>query len=70
MGVFPSAKIIPTGGMAYMLVLSDVLANIDEIADEALLSTLMVSDDFCTEANEYLYAVLRMLKNTTLIVST
>ena len=53
-----------------MLVLSDVLANIDEIADEALLSTLMVSDDFCTEANEYLYAVLRMLKNTTLIVST
>lgn len=57
LAVFPQAAVIPLGGIAYMLALSDVLANIDEEAEAALLRTLMLADDLCASAGEYLYAV-------------
>lgn len=55
--IFPQATIIPTGGIVYSLALSDVIANIDEKEDAALLRTLMVADDFCTQGGDFLYAV-------------
>lgn len=54
---FNDVKLIRTGGVVYSLALSDVLANIDEASDKALLQALMFADDMCVEAGETLYAV-------------
>jgi SAM-dependent methyltransferase len=54
---FHDAVVIPTGGVVYALALNDILANLDESEDEALLRTLMLADDLCIEAGETLYAV-------------
>jgi len=55
--IFPAALIRPTGGVVYALALSDVLHNIDEIEDAAVLRTLLLTDDLCVELGETLYAV-------------
>lgn len=54
---FPNATVIPTGGVVYMLSLNDILANLDEQADEQLLRSMMLADELCAEAGETLYAV-------------
>jgi SAM-dependent methyltransferase len=54
---FPGATVKPTGGVVYGLALSDVLANLDEESDGALIKAMMLADDLCIEAGETLYAV-------------
>ena len=54
---FPEATIKLTGGIVYMLALNDILANFDEVKDEALLRAMMLADDLCIEVGESLYAV-------------
>jgi SAM-dependent methyltransferase len=54
---FPGATVKPTGGVIYALALSDVLANLDEDTDRALIKAMMLADDLCIEAGETLYAV-------------
>jgi SAM-dependent methyltransferase len=53
--VFPSAAIIPTGGVVYLIALHDILANFAE--DDPLLPAMMTMDDLCIEAGESLYSV-------------
>jgi ectoine hydroxylase-related dioxygenase (phytanoyl-CoA dioxygenase family)/SAM-dependent methyltransferase len=55
--VFSDLEVIPTGGIAYVLALKDILTNIDEERDAALLRSLMLADDLCIEAGETLHAV-------------
>lgn len=55
--VFPNATVVPTGGVVYMMALEQLLANIDETEDAALLQLLLLADDLCIEAGETLYAV-------------
>ncbi|HSW05527.1 class I SAM-dependent methyltransferase [Aquabacterium sp.] len=54
---FPEAMVLPTGGVVYMLALNEILSNIHETEDAALLQVLMLADDLCIEAGETLYAV-------------
>lgn len=60
--VFPGAGIIPTGGIVYMLAMSDVLANLDEEEDASLIDALMLADDLCVELGESLYSVAWAVK--------
>ena len=54
---FPDIEIAPTGGAIYHLALNDVLHNIDELNDRALLEKLLRIDDLCTRQGEFHYAV-------------
>lgn len=54
---FPDAEIKLTGGAIYHLALNDVLHNIDEVDDKALLEKLMRIDDLCTRLGEFHYGV-------------
>ena len=59
---FPGLRVIPTGGIVYMLALNDVLSNLHEEEDDALLKAMMLADDLCIEAGETLYAVAHAFK--------
>jgi hypothetical protein len=59
---FPDAEITMTGGVIYHLALSDILANIDEAEDAALLEQLLLIDDICTELGETHYATALAFK--------
>jgi hypothetical protein len=54
--IFPDAEMVPTGGFVYDLALSDVLANIDEETDPALLNALLLADDLCIALDQSLRA--------------
>jgi hypothetical protein len=60
--IFPDAEIIPTGGVIYHLALSDVLANIHEKGDAALLNSLLLADDLCIALGQSLRAFAIALK--------
>jgi SAM-dependent methyltransferase len=53
---FPTADIIHTGGVVYMLALNDILANMDEKRDASLLEALLDLDQVCTRLGDSLYA--------------
>jgi SAM-dependent methyltransferase len=54
---FPAAEVIPTGGVVYNLALMDVIHNLDEVEDAALIDRLLRMDDRCTSLGEFHYAV-------------
>ncbi len=54
---FPDVEITPTGGAIYHLALNDVLHNIDEVEERALLEKLLRIDDLCAQQGEFQYAV-------------
>lgn len=53
---FPNVEVRPAGGTVYHLALNDVLHNIDETNDQALLEKLLRIDDMCTRLGEFHYA--------------
>ena len=55
--IFPNIDITPTGGAIYHLALNDILHNIDEVDDRALLDKILSIDDLCARIGEFHYAV-------------
>jgi hypothetical protein len=53
----PNLEVIPTGGGVYHLALNDVLHNILQANDQALLDQLLTIDDECIAIGETHYAV-------------
>lgn len=53
---FPAAEVIPTGGVVYNLALMDVIHNLDEVRDAALIERLLRLDDRCTSLGEFHHA--------------
>lgn len=60
--VFPNVKVVPVGGIVYMLALNDILANLDETNDDGLLAALLAIDDMYSDAGDFVYAVAHARK--------
>ena len=54
--IFPHAEINPIGGVVYDLALMDILHNMDEDGDGALIDRLLRFDDRCIALGEFHHA--------------